>query len=245
VRADRFLYLPMVKQQLPLDLYLRDSASFLNYVVGDNSEACFALESLPDPGNRHRMIWLSGSPGTGKSHLLEALCHRALEMGLSVMYLSLDSEEMRATDSATNVLDGLEQLDVICIDDIEAVAGVPHWEQALFVLCELARNSGCALAMAADKPANELSIDLPDLKTRLAGWFLGYHLKPLADAGKREALQRRAENRGLHLDEDVVQYVLNRYPRDMHALFELVERIDIASMTHRRRVTIPFLRTLE
>lgn len=235
----------MVKQQLPLDLYLRDSASFLNFVVGDNKEAIHALESLQDAGNSHRMIWLSGNPGTGKSHLLEALCHQALGAGQSVMYLSLDSEDMRAVDAAASVLDGLEQMDVVCIDNIEVVAGISHWEHALFVLCERARSSGCALVMAATRPAKELSISLADLKTRLAGWFLGYHLKPLTDVGKREALRRRTENRGLQLDEDVVQYVLTRFPRDMHALFELVERIDVASMTHQRRVTIPFLRTLE
>jgi DnaA family protein len=47
------------------------------------------------------------------------------------------------------------------------------------------------------------------------------------------------------MPEDVVQYILSRYPRDMRSLFDLLDRIDRASLTHQRRVTIPFLRELE
>ena len=47
------------------------------------------------------------------------------------------------------------------------------------------------------------------------------------------------------MPEEVVQYILGRYPRDMHSLFDLLDRIDRASLAQQRRVTIPFLRRLE
>ena len=72
-----------------------------------------------------------------------------------------------------------------------------------------------------------------------------FALKPLDDVGKAEALRRRAHNRGLEIADEVVQYVLKRYPRDMHALFDLIEQIDSASLAQQRRITIPFLRTLD
>jgi DnaA family protein len=90
-----------------------------------------------------------------------------------------------------------------------------------------------------------LAIALPDLRSRLLGWFMVFALKPLDDTGKLEALHRRAHNRGLEIADEVVQYVLKRYPRDMHALFDLIEKIDSASLAQQRRITIPFLRSLD
>jgi DnaA family protein len=49
----------------------------------------------------------------------------------------------------------------------------------------------------------------------------------------------------LEIGDEAVRYILNQYPRDMHSLFTLLERIDDASLTQKRRVTIPFLRSLE
>ena len=97
---------------------------------------------------------------------------------------------------------------------------------------------------AANVPPARLGLRLPDLTSRLA-WGTVYALQSLDDAEKLEAVRLRAHNRGFEMPEDVVQYILSRYPRDMRSLFDLLDRIDRASLTHQRRVTIPFLRELE
>ena len=83
-----------------------------------------------------------------------------------------------------------------------------------------------------------------DLSSRL-GAGLVYQLVVLDDSGKLQALKQRAQHRGFALGDDVGRYVLERYPRDTAALFGLLDRIDRASLVHQRRVTIPFLRSLE
>jgi DnaA family protein len=89
-----------------------------------------------------------------------------------------------------------------------------------------------------------LGLAMSELATRFA-WGSVYQLKPLADDDKLAAMQLRARNRGLDLPPDAARYILHRYPRDLHSLFALLERIDAASLASQRRVTIPFLRDLE
>jgi len=89
-----------------------------------------------------------------------------------------------------------------------------------------------------------LNLRLPDLVSRLTGATV-YALQPLDERQKLQAIQLRAHHRGFEMPGDVARYILNRYPRDLHSLFRLLDRIDQVSLTQQRRVTIPFLRELE
>lgn len=223
-------------KQLPLDLHLRDSASFENFIVGGNRQVLDKLVALDKTDSL--MLWLWGGV-CGKTHLLEAVCHSALAQEKTVIYLS-----MKHPDLQPEVLEGLEQYEVICIDDIDSIAGNAQWERALFVLCERVKANNGRMLMASAAAPQRLSISLADLRSRLLGWFLTYEIKPLQEEDKAEAVMRRAHNRGLDMSDEVIRYVLNRYPRDMHALFDLVERADAASLAQQRRITIPFLQSL-
>ncbi|MBE9516357.1 MAG: DnaA regulatory inactivator Hda, partial [Proteobacteria bacterium] len=77
-----------MNQQLPLDLRLRDSASFENFVSSGNEQVISKLSSLSKDSTAAAMFWLWGSV-CGKTHLLEAICHQALARGQHVIYLSL------------------------------------------------------------------------------------------------------------------------------------------------------------
>ncbi len=88
-----------------------------------------------------------------------------------------------------------------------------------------------------------LNLGLPDLVSRL-GWGPVFQLQPLDDEGKRAALQLRARQRGMELPDEVAVYLLRRSPRDMDSLFELLQRLDVASLAAQRRLTIPFVRAL-
>lgn len=87
----------------------------------------------------------------------------------------------------------------------------------------------------------ELALDLPDLKSRL-GWGIVWQLKELNDMDKIKALQLRAERRGFHLPFEVGGYLIQRCPRDMHSLFALFDKLDQASLSKQRKLTIPFVR---
>ena len=114
------------------------------------------------------------------------------------------------------------------------------WETALLDLYERVAEGGGALAVTAPAPPAALGL-LADLASRLSAGAL-YRVVPLTEAQRRVAFVERARRRGFDLDPAVVDYLLDRVPRDNNTVFGLLDRIDRAALSERRRVTIPFLK---
>jgi len=111
----------------------------------------------------------------------------------------------------------------------------------VFHLFNRLRDSGRRLLLAATASPRELGVGLPDLQSRLS-LALVFQLQPLSDEDKLRALQLRASRRGLHLTDEVGRFILTRGARSMSALFELLDRLDQASLQAQRKLTIPFLK---
>lgn len=222
------------EQQLVLSVGLRDSATFANFHPGSNAAALHVLQKATEP-----FVYLWGAPGSGRSHLLQAACHAETARGGTPAYLPL-SELVQV---GVELLEGMEQMPLVCLDDMQVVAGDPVWEEALFYLYNRLRDAGGRVLAAADAGPATLGVTLADLRSRLA-WGPVFQLHTLDDAGKLAALQLRARGRGMALSDEVGAFLLRRCPRDMQALFELLERLDQASLAAQRRLTIPFVREL-
>jgi DnaA family protein len=218
--------------QLPLRIGTRDSIGFDNFYPGLNAEAVAALRA-----DHEACIYLWGPPGSGKTHLLLAACRVAGEEGRRVSYLDLE----HTPGLKAGILEGLETLDLVCVDGIDAVAGQRPWETGLFHLYNRARRTGAKLRVAGAAGPRELGLKLPDLVSRL-GWGPIYHLYGLDDEGKLRALSLHARARGLALSDEVGRYLLRRFSRREAALFGAVQTLDNASLAAQRRLTIPFVK---
>jgi len=225
--------------QLPLGVRLRDDATFINFYPGANAAALGYVERLcePDAGWTESLIYLWGAEGVGRSHLLQAACIRFEQRGELAIYLPL----AEVADYGPALLDNLEQSELVCLDDLEAIAGRAEWEEALFHLFNRLRDAGRRLLLSAAVPPRELQIKLPDLKSRLT-LALVFQLQGLSDEDKLRALQLRASRRGLHLTDEVGRFILTRGSRSMSSLFDLLDRLDQASLQAQRKLTIPFLK---
>lgn len=233
------------RAQLALNLRLRDASSFENYLVARNREAVERLQRAVQglggaPQAPAAWLYLWGEPGIGKTHLLEAACRAAQERGQSPLYVPLAEK----ADFTTALLEDVEQVPLVCVDDVDAIAGDAAWEAALFALYEHLRAHGGMLVLAARSSPAAIGLGLADLATRLAAGLV-YQLAPLADQEKIAALRLRAQRRGLEMTEEVANYLLTRFPRDLPSLFALLDRLDTATLAAQRRLTIPFLRGLE
>lgn len=224
--------------QLPLGLGLRAGASFANFVAGADAETVHAVRELAN-GRSHRLLLLWGAHGTGKTHLLEAACRALGEGGGRACYVPLGAR----AEIGADVLVGLETMGLVALDDLGAVAGDGEWERALFALLVAAEASGTRLLAAARARLDGLGIELADLRSRLSAGA-AFRLRGLDDERRCRALQLRARERGFEIPDAVAGYLLRRCPRDMHALFALVERLDRSSLASGRRVTLPFVRRL-
>jgi len=225
--------------QLPLGVRLRDDATFANYYPGANAGALGYVERLcePDAGWTESLIYLWGAEGVGCSHLLQAACIRFEQRRELAIYLPLTE----VADYGPELLDNLEQSELVCLDDLQAIAGRADWEEALFHLFNRLRDAGRRLLLSATVPPRELPVDLPDLKSRLTQ-ALVFQLQGLSDEDKLRALQLRASRRGLHLPDEVGRFILSRGSRSMAVLFELLDKLDQASLQAQRKLTIPFLK---
>jgi len=220
--------------QLPLELALADHASFDTFVVGANAAAVEHVRALAVAGAE--TIWLFGGAGVGKSHLLQAACRAATAAGRRAMYVGLP-----ATSPA--ILADLEHVDLLAIDDVHTAAQDLEWERALFVILNAYTSRSGALLLAAAAPASQCGFQLADLKSRGAG-AVPYRLAPLDDSERAIALRLHAAARGLALDAAAADFLLTRVARDMSALTDWLARLDRASLSAQRRLTIPFIREL-
>jgi len=219
-------------QQLPLGVRLRDRAEFATFHPGRNDVLLAFLQRFVAPESAG-CAWISGPAGSGKSHLLQAAC-AALAGGA---YFPLaDLEPL-----GPGVLEGAEEIPLVCIDDVGLVIGRAEWEAALFRLyVELDARRG-RLLLADAVPPGQLSFHLPDLASRCGAAFRGA-LLALDEQEQREALRHRAALRGLELPEDCALYLQRHFPRDMASLQGILDRLDVASLSAQRRLTVPFLR---
>ncbi|WP_328799330.1 DnaA regulatory inactivator Hda [Sediminihaliea albiluteola] len=222
--------------QLALNVQLRDEATLSNFLV--LSEALQVLMPLLErqlEPDGEQVIFLHGPADSGKSHLLQASCHRA---GSAALYLPL--AELR-TYAAEAVLADMEHMALVCLDDVQAVLGDESWEQALFHFFNRARATGCRLLLSADAAPRALAVQLADLGSRLS-WGLVYHLPSYNDEQKIALLRFRAERRGLQLPLEAARYLVNRAPRALSELWQLLEQLDRQSLAEQRALTVPFIK---
>lgn len=220
-----------VNTQLPLPVKLRDQALFRSFYGGPNEELVRNIQELGSSGERIAWIW--GEAGTGKTHLLQAACADAD----NAAYIPL--KEFLA--AGAQALKGYERYALICLDDIEEVAGNPDWERALFNLYVYLHTEDSGLFLIASTLApTQIDISLDDLRSRLLSGPV-YRLQPLQENELIEAITLRAWERGLKLPNKSAVFLLQHFQRDMPALCALIDRLDTASLVHQRRITIPFI----
>jgi DnaA family protein len=213
---------------------LRADAVFESFWPGPNVEIVATLRTpsaVP--------LWLWGASGSGKTHLLQAVCAAAGEArsGAQAAYFPL----ARPSALPPEALAGFERTRVLCVDDVDAVAGDLAWESALFRLFNEASELRTRLIFAAAAPPRQPDWHLEDWASRAAACVV-YQLRELDDDGRIEALRLRAAQRGLQLPYETSEYLLKRMPRDMRSLFAILDQLDEASLVAQRRLTIPFIR---
>lgn len=223
--------------QLTLDLKLKDSFTFDNFITGENPLLIQLLQSQRDEAEKQVYIW--GAHNAGKTHLLQAVCQYQSQQGQNVSYLPLEL----MVDYSPDVFQGQEAMDLCCIDNVQLLHDKPDWQEALFDLINRMREKNGRLIITACQPPHEINLDLKDLISRLQ-WGPVFRLLELNDAGKRQALQQRAQARGFDLADNVASYLLNNYNRDMADLFEMLETLDNAQLQQHRRLTIPFVKSV-
>jgi DnaA-homolog protein len=220
--------------QLPLRLRFPAPRRFDAFVVGDNAATLAAVTRLahaPNPEN----LFLCGPEGSGKTHLLSA----AVADTAGAIYLPL----AQLGDQVEPMIMAASQAPLICVDEVDVVAGRRSLEITLFDLFNRVCDSHGRILFAARNAPARIGIVLPDLTSRLAS-LVQFSLKPLDDNAAREVLIDRAQQRGFQLEEGVLEFLFRRFPRNLGPMLELIDQLDVESLAQRRRITVPFVRSV-
>lgn len=234
--------------QYSLDIALPKFATFETFIDSSGqllSELTQLLENKagtnpevnPEICNEPRQYFLWGSVSTGKTHLLQAICNQLAKREKNVIYLPMKD----LLNQSADILNDMQQLDVLCIDDVDAVLGDTQWDRQLFILINELRAKNKSIVMTATSSPHEVNVSFPDLASRLV-WGPVYKLALLQDEEKSRAIQAHAKARGLEVSDEVCSYLLKRFPRDLSKLIELLDQLDKESLVQQKKVTVPFVK---
>lgn len=229
-------------QQIPLDINLPDDRQLSNFVIGDNAVLFNRCESLITDNAVYSdasfLTFISGEKGTGKSHLLVALCHEAAKSQLTHFYLALSDNSLYPAE----ILDGLENIDLICIDNLDCVEGDETWQRGLFDLINRCREVGKAkLVVSASKGPKMLKLELADLSSRLS-WGTSFTIKVLSDPQMQQAVVLKAKTRGINISKQTARFLMIHTTRDMRSLVATLDFLDSKTLEEKRRLSIPFIK---
>jgi DnaA-homolog protein len=215
-------------KQLPLAFAPPLAPSFDSFIVGANAAALMHLRNL---GAASAPTYLWGPPGSGKTHLLRALAHERHAAGHRVGWFV-------ATDALPWTFD--EAWSLLVFDDCDRLDGL-H-QQAAFALFVDAATHGVQVVAAGRVPPIDLDVR-DDLRTRF-GWGPVFAIETLAEPEVRAALRCEADRRGIFLSDEVMDYLLTRFARDLKHLMGLLHRLDGFALSQHRGVTVPLLKQM-
>ncbi len=230
----------MTMKQLALDIGLPTGPSLARFYAGRNAPVVDHLQAwISDgfgPAPRAPVpTYLWGEPGSGKTHLLQAVRQALREQGSSVGWLDPTVGEPPDFDErwAAVVMDDVHLYDTAqqatafnwFVNAISPASGSQRWVLA-----------------AGDLPPADLPLR-DDLRSRL-GWGHVFQLQLLGEAERRAVLRQEADARGVFLGDEVMDYMLNRFSRDLGSLMQLLDQLDAFALRTQRAITIPLLKTM-
>lgn len=215
--------------QLALPVQLAQLPTFDTFFAGPNREIVEALRGIAAGRSPIPAAWLYGAASAGKTHLLKAAVAVAGE-GAAYRSGAVEADQLAA----------LQDVPLLALDDVDEALGDEVRALTLLRVIDQRRQQGRPLLMAGDVAPARLSDVSPDLRSRLEAMAL-LGIKPLREDDRRELVRLQAQQRGLDLPEDVVAWLIARLRRDAGTLISALEEIDRASLSAKRRPTLPFV----
>jgi DnaA family protein len=180
-------------------------------------------------------IFLSGNAGTGLSHLLQAAC----KLERDSIYLNLGLLDGNSTDK---IFDGLEQMSLVCLDDIHIILSNQCRQKAIFHFFNRCSENGTRLVLASHKRLNSINIRFPDLVTRLKSGVV-LHFEDYRDDDLLNLIKYRATLMGLNFTHDWAVYIFNRTKRTAGGVVDALRKIDLKALTEKRPITLPLIKS--
>jgi DnaA family protein len=142
-------------------------------------------------------------------------------VGKSAIQVSL----LELLDAPTEAITSLERFDLVALDDIEAISGVPHWQKAVFHLINYNNEEGGQLVFSSRVAPIELKLELPDLQSRLTQAVSVKVPNGSLYADRSTLVMSVLSRRGIHIDQQIIDYLLAHGPHQTSVLLQSLEQL--------------------
>jgi DnaA family protein len=223
-------------KQIALDIGLASDPSFANFFIGPNEAAVRQLALWANsPLDSPVPTYLWGDEASGKTHLLKAVSEALRGQGASSGWMDasmLEPPEFNESWSA------------VIMDDCHLYTAAQQRAAFNWFVNALSTDDGHPrwVVAAGNVPPADLLLR-EDLRTRL-GWGNVFALQALSDAERRAVLRREADARGVFLSDDVMDFMLTRFSRDLGSLMQLLDKLDGYALQTKRAITVPLLKSM-
>ncbi len=223
-------------KQLALDIGLATGPTLKSFFPGPNESALRHLElwvgeKSASASRSPVPSYLWGASGSGKTHLLKAVQAALREHGATVGWLDATVQEPPEFN---------ESWAAVLMDDVHAYSTLQ--QHAAFNWFINAQTHQRWVLAAGELPPADLQLR-DDLRTRL-GWGHVFQLHLLGEPERRAVLRQAADARGVFLGDDVMDFMLTRFSRDLGSLMELLDLIDGYALQTKRAITIPMIKSM-
>ncbi len=207
--------------------------TFETFVVGPSNQlACSAARAVADaPGQHYNPLFIYGSSGLGKTHLLYAIAHviRKKNPSAKILYIKGDEFINDFVDSVRTGKAGefrvkYREADLMLVDDIQFVAGKVETQNEFFHTFNTLYESKKQIVLTSDRPPQEMALLDDRLRTRFEWGLMADVQQPVLET-RVAIVKNKAANLGLILSNEVANYIANKITSNVRQLEGTVHKI--------------------
>lgn len=198
-----------------------------SFVVGSNNDLAYTVAQaiVENPGERYNPMFVYGSVGLGKTHLIQAIgseiCKRRPD--LNVHYTTTEAfigkfmSYLRSKNKRDNFSDRYKNIDVLIMDDIQFIAGKETTEEAFFHIFNYLHQNNKQILISSDKPPKRISSLTDRLRSRLEwGMAIDIHMPDFET--RCAILQSKAAQSGFTLEQDTIEFIASNIKSNIREL---------------------------
>jgi chromosomal replication initiator protein len=205
--------------------------TFKSFVVADSNAiaAAAAAASAERPGEDYNPLFIYSDPGLGKTHLLQAITQRALEMKRDALYVTA---EQFTNDFVTAIAQSrsdefrrrYRSVQLLLVDDIQFLGSKGRTQEEFFYTFNDLHSDGCQLVLAGDRPPSSI----PGLEGRLSSrfqWGLVADIQPPDEETRLAILTAKAAEQKVNLPDEVIRFLADRSRENIRELEGSLNRV--------------------
>ena len=222
-------------RQLALQIQINERASLNNFFVSkNNNKTIQVLKNILFSSDSGAQIFIDDLGSNGKSYLLQAICNDFSNSNNSSIYIPMKE----AINLDTSILEGVSELNLICIDDVDQINKTREWEIALFNLINECYEKECLLLFSGS--INKLEA-IPDLVSRIKKMEI-LRLEAIDDDELLEATQAISKNLNIEISDKNLNYLINNSRRDIKTIFRTLSKLEKESLERKKSIGLNLIK---